>query len=191
LGGTSSGTSTSSRARFCPATVNVIFAPGEAALQAVRSATQTISIVAADLNSDPVEAGMAASLAHPGGNVTGVFLAFAEVATKWLELLKEAIPKLSRVAVLWNPSTGLQQKQSVERTAGPLKVSLEILEVRSPPDFDEAFHSASRRSADAVLMLASPLFFPMPIQQPNFSIGNRLPAFFWAAEFARAGGLMA
>ena len=77
--------------------VNAIFASGEAALNAVRSATQTISIVAADLNSDPVEAGIAASLARPGGNVTGVFLAFADVAAKWLELLKEAIPKLSRV----------------------------------------------------------------------------------------------
>ena len=171
--------------------VNVIFPVGEAALQAVRSATQTISIVAAVLSSDPVEAGIAASLAHPGGNVTGVFLAFAEVAAKWLELLKEAIPTLSRVAVFWDPSTGLQQKQSVERAAGPLNVSLEILEVRSPSDFDEAFHSASQRSADALLILASPLFFPMPQKLAERAIGNHLPTFYWAAEFARAGGLMA
>ena len=152
--------------------VNVIFAIGEAALQAVRSATQTVSIVAVDFNSDPVEAGIAASLAHPGGNVTGVFLAFEEVAAKWLELLKEAVPKLSRVAVLWDPSTGLQQKQSVERATGPLKVSLEILEVRSPSDYDEAFHSASQRSADAVLMLASPLSYAMMQKAAQLSIGQ-------------------
>jgi putative tryptophan/tyrosine transport system substrate-binding protein len=171
--------------------VDVIFPVGEAALQAVRSVTQTVSIVAADFNSDPVEAGIAASLAHPGGNVTGLFLAFEEVAAKWLELLKDAVPKLSRVAVLWDASTGLQQKQCVERASGPLKVSLEILEVRSPSDYDEAFHLASLRSADAVLMLTSPLSYVMIPKVAQLSIGNRLPAFFWAAEFARAGGLMA
>ena len=171
--------------------VNLVFPVGEAALQAVRSATQTLSIVAADYNSDPVEAGMAASLAHPGGNVTGVFLAFTEIATKWLELLKAAIPQLSRLAVLWDPSTGLQQKQSVERASGPLKIWLEILEVRSASDYDEAFHSASQRSADAVLMLGTPLSYAMMSKTVQLSIANRLPAFYWAAEFARAGGLMA
>ena len=134
---------------------------------------------------------MAASLGRPGGNVTGVFLAFEEVAAKWLELLKEAVPKLSQVAVLWDPSTGLQQKQSVERAAGPLNVTLEILEVRSPSDFDQAFHSASQRSADAVLLLGSSLFYAMMPKIAQLSIGNRLPAFYFVAEFARVGGLMA
>jgi len=171
--------------------VNVIFPVGAAAVQAVRSTTQTIPIVAGDYNSDPVELGLAASLAHPGGNVTGVFLAAAEIATKWLELLKAAIPQLSRVAVIWDPSTGLQQKQSVERASGPLNVSLEILVVRSPSEYDEAFHSASQRSADAVLMLASPLSYGMNEKVAKLSIANRLPVLFWAAEFARVGGLMA
>jgi putative ABC transport system substrate-binding protein len=121
----------------------------------------------------------------------GVFLAFEDIAAKWLELLKEAIPKLSWVAVLWDPSTGLKQKQSVERASGPLKVSLEILEVRSPSDYEEAFHAASQRSADAVLMLGSPLSYAMMSKAAQLSIGNRLPVFYWAAEFARVGGLMA
>jgi putative tryptophan/tyrosine transport system substrate-binding protein len=171
--------------------VNVIFAVGEPVLQAARRACQTVSIVTTDLNSDPVEAGVAASLSHPGGNVTGVFLAFAELVTKWLELLKEALPQLSRVAVLWDPSAALQQKQSVERAAEALKLSLELLEVRSPSDLVGAFRSANQKRADAVLMLASPLFFPMLHKAADLSIGNRLPAFFWAAEFARAGGFMA
>ena len=138
--------------------VNVIFAVGEAVLRAAWSATRTIPIVAADLSSDPVEGGMAASFAHPGGNVTGIFLAFREFAAKWLDLLKEMIPRLSRVAVLWDPSTGQQQKRSVEGAAEQLKVTLEVMEVRSPSDLDEAFRSASQRGADAVLMLGSPLF---------------------------------
>jgi putative tryptophan/tyrosine transport system substrate-binding protein len=171
--------------------VNVIFPVGAAALQAVRSATQTVSIVAGDYNSDPVELGVAASLSRPGGNVTGVFLASPEIATKWLELLKAAIPQLSRIAVLWDPSTGLAQKQSVERASGPLNLSLEILEVRSPSDYDKAFHSASQRSAGAVLTLASPLSYGMNEKIVELSIGHRLPVLFWAAEFARVGGLMA
>jgi ABC-type uncharacterized transport system substrate-binding protein len=171
--------------------VNVIFAVGEAVLRAAWSATRTIPIVAADLNSDLVEGGMAASFAHPGGNVTGIFLAFREFAAKWLDLLKEMNPKLSHVAVLWDPSTGQQQKRSVEGAAEQLKVTLEVMEVRSPSDLDEAFRSASQRGVDAVLMLASPLFLVTAQKAADLAMSHRLPAFYWAADFARAGGLMA
>ena len=91
--------------------VNVIFAAGDVALRAVQSATPTIPVIAVDLNSDPVDSGMVASLAYPGRNITGIFLAFADFATKWLELLKEATLRLSRVAILWDPSTGQLQKK--------------------------------------------------------------------------------
>jgi putative ABC transport system substrate-binding protein len=92
--------------------VDVLCAIGPAVLRAARSATQTLPIVANDLESDPVDTGWAASLAHPGGNITGVFMAFPDFATKWLGLLNETIPRLSRLAVLWDPSTGLFQKKS-------------------------------------------------------------------------------
>ena len=171
--------------------MNVIFASGEAVVRTAWSATRTIPIVAVDLNADPIESGMATSFAHPGGNVTGIFLAFEEFAAKWLDLLKEMIPKLSHVAVLWDPTTGQQQKKSVERAAEQLKVTLEVLEVRSPSDLEDAFRSAGQRGVDAVLMLASPLFLVTAQKAANLAISHRLPAACWAAGFARAGGLMA
>jgi putative ABC transport system substrate-binding protein len=171
--------------------VNVIFAVGHPVLLAVRSVTQTVPIVAVDLNSDPVDSGMAAGLAHPGGNVTGVFLAFPEFATKWLELLKETNPQLSRVAVLWDPSTGPMQQKAVKGAAELLKVPLEFLEVQSPSDFDKAFKAASRRGADAVLMLLSAVTFSMLQKAAELAILHNLPAVSMATDFARAGGLFA
>jgi ABC-type uncharacterized transport system substrate-binding protein len=169
---------------------SVIVAVGDTVLRAVHSATQTVPIVAVDLNSDPVESGMAASFAHPGGNVTGIFLAFPEFAAKWLDLLKETIPQLSLVATLWDPEGGVLQKKSVENAADLLKVSVEILEVKTPSDFDEAFRSASRRHADAVLLLSSPLVLAVLQKASELALLNNLPTFYWASDFPRAGGLM-
>src|SRR3974390_3138100 len=87
--------------------VDVLFPIGPPVVRAARSATQTLPIVTIDLESDPVDTGWAASLAHPGGNITGVFMAFPDFATKWLGLLKDALPRLSHVAALWDPSTAL------------------------------------------------------------------------------------
>jgi len=101
---------------------------------------------------------MVASIAHPGENITGLFVAFPEFTSKWLELLKETIPQLSRVAVLWDPSTGSMQKKAVERAAGLLNLTPEILEVQTPSDLDEAFSAASQRGVGALLMLSSPVF---------------------------------
>jgi putative ABC transport system substrate-binding protein len=89
--------------------VDVLFPMGSAVVRAARSATQTTPTVTIDLESDPVEAGWAASLAHPGGNITGVFMAYPDFAAKWLGLLKDTAPQLSHVAVLWDPATTLFQ----------------------------------------------------------------------------------
>jgi putative tryptophan/tyrosine transport system substrate-binding protein len=169
---------------------NVIFAVGSTALRAVESVSYTVPIVAVDLNSDPVEGGMAASFAHPGGNVTGVFLDFAEFSTKWLQLLKDTVLQLSRVAILWDPSTVLEPKRSFESAAVSLKISPELLEVHSPADFDEAFHLASRRSVDAVLVLGSPVFLAMAKNVAALAFDHRLPTFYLASDFPKAGGLM-
>jgi putative tryptophan/tyrosine transport system substrate-binding protein len=93
--------------------VDVLFAMGSPVVRAARSATQTLPIVTVDLESDPVDSGWTASLAHPGGNITGVFMAYPDFAAKWLGLLKDTAPQLSHVAVLWDPSTTLFQKKAI------------------------------------------------------------------------------
>jgi putative ABC transport system substrate-binding protein len=171
--------------------VDVIFANGPAVLQAVRSATQSIAIVALDLETDPVASGLVASVAHPGGNITGLFLDFPDFTAKWLELLKESNAKLSRVAVLWDPATGPTQMKAVEQAAGSLNIQLDVSEVRTASDFDAAFASASRRGAGAALLLSSPLIAPNVQILAELAILHRLPAITLFPDFARAGGLLA
>jgi putative ABC transport system substrate-binding protein len=178
-------------AEIIASNVDVFYAFGPALLQAVRSATQTVPIVAVDLESDPVDSKLVASLAHPGGNVTGIFLAFPEFTTKWIELLKETIPGLSRVAVLWDPSTGSMQKKAVEGAAESLKVMPEILEVQTPSDFDGVFNSASQRGVDALLMLSAPVISTNIQKLAELAVLHSLPAVTLFPDFARAGGLMA
>jgi putative ABC transport system substrate-binding protein len=171
--------------------VDVFFAIGPAMVRAARSATQTIPIVANDLESDPVDAGWAASLSHPGGNITGVFMAFPDFATKWLELLKDALPQLSRVALLWDPSTGSFQKESIEAAAKASKLAAETIEVRTPSDLDGAFNSAKQGGADALVMLSSPLISANVHKEADLAILHNLPVITLFSDFPRAGGLMA
>jgi putative ABC transport system substrate-binding protein len=171
--------------------VDVFFAIGPAVVRAARSATQTLPIVAIDLESDPVDTGWAASLAHPGGNITGVFMAFPDFAAKWLGLLKDALPQLSHVAVLWDPSTGLFQKKAIEAAAEASKVTLETIEVRTPSDLDGAFNSAKRGGADSLVMLSSPLIAANVRKEAELAILDKLPVITLFSDFPRAGGLIA
>jgi putative ABC transport system substrate-binding protein len=171
--------------------VDVFFATGPALVQAARSATQTIPIVAIDLESDPVDTGWAASLAHPGGNITGVFMAFPDFATKWLGLLKDTLPQLSHVAILWDPSTGLFQKKAIEDAAKASKLVLETIEVKTPSDLDGAFNSAKRGGADSLVMLSSPLISANVRKEAELAILHNLPVITLFPDFARAGGLIA
>jgi putative tryptophan/tyrosine transport system substrate-binding protein len=102
--------------------VDVLFPIGQAAVQAVRTVTRT-PIVAHDLDSDPVGSGLVATLSRPGGNITGVFFAFPDFAAKWLEMLREIIPRLSRVGVLWDPTTGGTQMAAIEQAAEVLAIN--------------------------------------------------------------------
>jgi putative tryptophan/tyrosine transport system substrate-binding protein len=171
--------------------VDVLFAIGPAVVRAARSATQTLPIVANDLESDPVDTGWAVSLAHPGGNITGVFMAFPDFATKWLGLLKDTLPQLSRVAILWDPSTGLFQKKAIAAAAKESKVTLETIEVRTPSDLDGAFDSAKQGGADALVMLSSPLISANVRKEAELAMLHNLPVITLFPDFARAGGLMA
>jgi putative ABC transport system substrate-binding protein len=171
--------------------VDVIIANGSPVILAARSAALTIPIVALDLESDPVASGLASSLPRPGGNITGLFFDFPDFTTKWLELLKEANNKLSRVAVLWDPMTSPTQKKAVEQAAGSLNIELNVLEVRTRSDFDEAFVFATQRSAGAMLLLPAPLIAPNVHILAELALRHRLPAITIFPDFARAGGLLA
>jgi ABC-type uncharacterized transport system substrate-binding protein len=171
--------------------VNVIIAAGPLVLHAARSATRTIPIIAIDLESDPVASGMAANLARPGGNITGVFLDFPDFTAKWMEMLVESNPKLSRAAVLWDPVTGPVQMEAVGKAGGTLNVQLDITEVRRPSDFDAAFSMASQRGAGAMVMLSSPLISDHVQMLAELTLRHRFPAITLFPDFARAGGLLA
>jgi putative tryptophan/tyrosine transport system substrate-binding protein len=171
--------------------VNVIIAAGPPVLHAARSATRTIPIIAIDLETDPVASGMAATLARPGGNVTGVFLDFPDFTAKWMEMLVESNPKLSRTAVLWDPVTGPVQVEAVGKAGGTLNVQLDITEVRRPSDFNAAFSMASQHGSGAMVMLSSPLIADNVQMLAELALRHRFPAITLFPDFARAGGLLA
>jgi ABC-type uncharacterized transport system substrate-binding protein len=171
--------------------VDVIVAVSAPAVKAARSATTTSPIVAFDLESDPIDSGLINSFSRPGGQVTGVFFDFPEFSKKWLELLKEAMPQLSSVAVLWDPATGPMQMRGVEIAGKELNLKLEILEVSGLANLDDAVLAASGKGVDAILMLSSPVFGTNPERVAGLTVGVRLPAVTLFPDFARAGGLMA
>jgi ABC-type uncharacterized transport system substrate-binding protein len=123
--------------------VRVLFASGPAVVRYARAATRTIPIVAMDLESDPVKDGLVASLARPGGNLTGLFFDFSQFSAKWLELLTEAVPGLSRLAVLWDPATGPLQLDEVAGQAKSRGLALQLLKVTAPAELDSAIASAT------------------------------------------------
>jgi putative ABC transport system substrate-binding protein len=171
--------------------VDLILAISPAAIRAARSATETIPIVAGDLESDPVDAGLIASVARPGGNITGTFLDFPEFGKKWLEALKEALPQVKSVGVVWDPATGAMQLRAVETAAQNLKLKLETWEVRSPADLEKSVLSAKQRNVDALLFLSSPFIGANTKLLADLTLAQRLPAITLFTDFARDGGLMA
>ncbi len=173
------------------AKVDAILAISPAGVRAAAKATTSIPIVAVDLESDPVASGFAASLARPAGNVTGLFLDFPEMGGKWLQLLKEAVPKLARVAVLWDPATGPNLLQGAEAAASSLRLQLLRLEARGPADFARAFEAAATQKAQALLALSSPVFSSARREIAALAEKYRLPAIMPFPNFADDGGLMA
>ena len=172
--------------------VDLIVSPGGApTTRAAKEATITIPIVMAQ-DGDPVGSGFVASLARPGGNITGLSTLAPELSGKQLELLKEIVPRLSRVAVLGTstrPGTA-QQLRETELAAGALGVKLQYLDVLDPKDIETAFRAASKGRADAVLVLGGPLFTFQRTQFVELAAKSRLPAIYPSPEFVEAGGLM-
>ena len=170
---------------------DVIVAGGPAAVDAARQATTTVPIVALDYERDPVASGLVERYSHPGGNLTGVFLDFPAFSGKWLELLREVVPGLARVAVLWDPATGPIQVRGLESAARPVGVQLHVLEVRSVDDFAGAFRAAMPAQPDAVIALSSPLVGNYHEHLAALAVTHRLPAITLFPYFARGEGLMA
>src|SRR5258708_7078320 len=127
--------------------VAVFLANGPAALRAAQAVSKTRPIVAIDFETDPVVAGYAQSIGRPGGNVTGVFLDFPNFAGKWIELLLECLPKLSRIALMWDPATGPVQVDALTKTAPPLHLQTQRPEARLPSHYPRAVSVAQHRGA--------------------------------------------
>jgi putative ABC transport system substrate-binding protein len=171
--------------------VDVIVTTGPTSTRAAKEATSTIPIVMA-FDNDPVANGFIASLARPGGNITGLSTLAPEISGKQLELLKEIVPKLSRVAVFGTstmPGYALVLKE-MELAAGALKLQLQYLDVLDPKDIETAFRAASKARAGAVLVLASPVFASQRTQIADLAIKSRLPAIYSNSSYVDAGGLM-
>jgi ABC-type uncharacterized transport system substrate-binding protein len=170
---------------------DVIFAAGPYAIEALMKATATIPIVGIDLESDPIANGWVVSIARPGRNLTGFFLDLPDLGGKQVELLKEALPTLSRLGFLWDSTVGLVQFRAAEaatRTAGVASVSLPV---QRREDFKNAFAQAASERADAVVLLSSPLIFGQRSQIADLALKARLPTISLFTLYPRTGGLMA
>jgi putative tryptophan/tyrosine transport system substrate-binding protein len=173
--------------------VDVIVAGVTQASLAAKKATGAIPIVMVGV-SDPVGTGIVTSLARPGANITGTSSMTAEVVGKQLELLKETLPKISRVAALWNPGNPIFQaiqRKETESAAGALGMQLRILEARGPDDIDRAFATMAKERTRALLVLGDPVFLSHRKRIAHLAAKGRLPAISGTREHVEAGGLMA
>jgi putative ABC transport system substrate-binding protein len=172
--------------------VDVIVAAGDPAIDAARRATTTIPIVMVAAG-DPVRRGFVASLARPGGNITGMTFLSRELAGKRLELLKEAVPSASRVAVLWNPENpgGLLDVKATQAAAEILKMTARSVEVRTTGEFERAFKSMVEEQTQAVIVLTDPLTSTLAGKSiADLAIRDRLPIMCELREFTASGGLI-
>src|SRR5262245_43411123 len=168
---------------------DVIFSFGGEQAPTVKQVTTTIPIVVV-VSTDPVASGLVASLARPGGNVTGVTFINEQLAGKSIELLRDALPQLSRVAILWNPEHADPEFGETQRAARMLGIELQSLEVRKPDDFDGAFQAAERRHPQALILLGSRLMLVQRRAIADFAARNRLPVAGTARWVPEDGGLL-
>jgi len=169
--------------------VDVIVALNPPAARAAKNTTTTIPIVIRS-SRDPVRSGFVASLARPGGNITGLWSTSSELIGKRLKLLKEVVPGLSRVAVLWKPGRRSARFKKIEVAARALGVQIQSLEVRDPSDFQGAFEAATRERAGALITLRNPDIVRNRKRVADLALESRLPAIYDDRAFVEVGGLM-
>jgi putative ABC transport system substrate-binding protein len=172
--------------------VDLIVAQGpEVALQAVVGASRSIPIVLQAINYDPIERGYVASLARPGGNITGLFFRQAELAAKKVELLAQAFPERTRLGILWDALTA-DEFGAAERAAKSLNLELRTLKLETAPyDFAAAFQTIAQGGAQMLLVLSSPFFAEHRRQLAELAIQHRLPSMFIFKSYVEVGRLMA
>jgi len=169
--------------------VEIIVTDGTAVTRAVKNATKTIPIVMA-ADGDPIGNGFVASLAHPGGNITGLSNFVSDLSGKRLEILKEAFPGISRIGVIWNPENPSTSFKESQVAAKALAIQLQSLEVRGPDDFEGAFQAASKRQARALSVLSGSLMFNNRKRLLDLAVKHRLPTMHTQSLWADAGALM-
>lgn len=172
--------------------VDVVVAANAAAVSSLKRATTTIPIVVASYGGDLVADGIVASFARPGGNITGVTPLDPDLIRKQLELLKETLPKLNRLAVMWKPddSGSPLQWQEAQTASGSLGIQLLPLEVRTAGELDKSIESATRGRVDALLVLRNVLFYVLRKRLVILAEKSRLPGMYPSSEFVDDGGFM-
>ena len=171
----------------------IVVAGGIIWIRAAKNATKTIPIVMVGVGNDPVEAGLIESLARPGGNVTGLTNLTGKLAGKRLELLKEAVPKLARVAVLYEPATPanvVEVKEDLPSAARALKLTVQPWEVRAADGFEKVFAVLSKERPDGLYVAGSPLTNANQKRIAGFALKSRIPSVYTDREAVDAGGLM-
>jgi putative tryptophan/tyrosine transport system substrate-binding protein len=170
----------------------IVASGGDRLIRAAKNATKTIPIVMVGAGTDPVEAGHVESLARPGGNVTGITNLSVKLSGKRLELLKEAVPKVSRVAVLYNPASlaSVPAVNEVQTLAPALKLTVEPWEIRSTDDFEKVFAALNKQRPDGLYVLGGALMGANRKRTVGFALKSRLPSVYANKESVDAGGLM-
>jgi putative ABC transport system substrate-binding protein len=170
--------------------VDVIVTHGPQGIGAARAATGTIPIVMGRIDDVDVH-GFVKTLARPGGNITGLSFQTGELTGKCLELLKEILPKITKVAALWDATGNAKQLKAVEAAGNALNVNVQVVKVGSPDDFDRVLGAAVATQAKGLIILGSPLLTFNAARIAKLTVKHRLPAVYSNTNFAEAGGLMA
>ena len=177
-------------AEFVRLKVDAIVAVGPPSVMAAKQATTTLPIVAVDLETDPIAAGLVASFARPGGNITGLFLDLPGLTGKWLQLIRDVVPDTKRIAILWHAPTGPYQLRPITAAAKSVSIETQILEFRESTELEAALNSSLKRRPQALIQLGSPLISISGKQIADFSAANRLPGISPFRSFPDSGGLM-
>jgi putative ABC transport system substrate-binding protein len=170
--------------------VDVLVAVSPAAVRAAKTTTNTMPIVAHDLETEPVTSGLVASLARPGGNLTGLFLDLPTLAAKWLQLIREAVPGIRRVHVLWDANTGESQLSALKAAAKAMAIDIHVLEFRDENGIASALDAKRTERAQAIVQLGSPLINQHAKRIADILASRKLPSISPYRSFCEAGGMM-
>jgi putative ABC transport system substrate-binding protein len=168
---------------------DIIVTGGPQAVKSLKAATSTIPIIMGRMD-DVVEHGVVSSLARPGGNITGLSFQTGELAGKWLELLKEIVPELSRAAVLWDQSSTAGQLRTVEAAARAATLNLTVSSLTALKNLDSAFAGIRKARAEGLVILASPIFTAQRARLAQLALSHKLPAVYYHEGFTESGGLI-